>query len=164
MTKVTNIVFGGLGGQGVLTASDILADAVCRAGFDVKKSELHGMSQRGGSVSSDVRYGAVVLSPMVPLGEADYLVVLEPTQIEPNRPVLRPDGVLIPPEVIPPDGLKNKKSFNVAMLGALSAFLDIPETVWLDAVHARLAAKLHRLNDEAFAYGRKAAQAHFHLS
>lgn len=164
MTKVTNIVFGGLGGQGVLTASDILADAVCRAGFDVKKSELHGMSQRGGSVSSDVRYGAVVLSPMVPLGEADYLVVLEPTQIEPNRPVLRPDGVLIPPDVIPPDGLKNKKSFNVAMLGALSAFLDIPEPAWLDAIHARLAAKLHRLNDEAFAYGRKAARARFHLS
>ena len=55
MDKVTNIVLGGLGGQGVLTASDILADVVFRAGYDVKKSELHGMSQRGGSVSSDVR-------------------------------------------------------------------------------------------------------------
>jgi indolepyruvate ferredoxin oxidoreductase beta subunit len=64
--RVTNIVLGGLGGQGVLTASDILADAAFRAGFDVKKSELHGMSQRGGSVSSDVRYGPRVLSPMVP--------------------------------------------------------------------------------------------------
>ncbi|TCJ18940.1 pyruvate ferredoxin oxidoreductase [Parasulfuritortus cantonensis] len=164
MAKVTNIVFGGLGGQGVLTASDILADAVARAGFDVKKSELHGMSQRGGSVSSDVRYGPTVLSPMVPVGEADYLVVLEATQVEPNQPVLRPDGILIPPDVIPPDGLKNKKSFNVAMLGALSAFLDIPEATWLDAIHARLAAKLHRLNDEAFALGRKSARARFNLS
>ncbi len=164
MDKVTNIVLGGLGGQGVLTASDILADAVFRAGFDVKKSELHGMSQRGGSVSSDVRYGPHVHSPMVPAGEADFLLVLEPTQVEVNRPVLRPEGVLIPPDVIPPDGLKNKKSFNVAMLGALSAFLDIPESAWLDAIHARLAAKLHRLNDEAFAFGRKAARDRFHLS
>lgn len=164
MDKVTNIVLGGLGGQGVLTASDILADAVFRAGFDVKKSELHGMSQRGGSVSSDVRYGVHVFSPMVPVGEADFLLVLEPTQVEVNRPVLRPEGVLIPPDVIPPDGLKNKKSFNVAMLGALSAFLDIPESAWLDAIHARLAAKLHRLNDEAFALGRQAARDRFHLS
>jgi len=164
MDKITNIVLGGLGGQGVLTASDILADAVFRAGFDVKKSELHGMSQRGGSVSSDVRYGVHVFSPMVPAGEADYLLVLEPTQVEVNRPVLRPEGVLIPPEVIPPDGLKNKKSFNVAMLGALSAFLEIPESAWLDAIHARLAAKLHRLNDEAFALGRQAARDRFHLS
>lgn len=164
MDKVTNIVLGGLGGQGVLTASDILADVVFRAGYDVKKSELHGMSQRGGSVSSDVRYGLVVHSPMVPLGEADFLLVLEPTQVDVNKSVLRPEGVLIPPDVIPPDGLKNKKSFNVAMLGALSAFLDIPESIWLDAIHARLAAKLHRLNDEAFAYGRQAARERFHLS
>lgn len=163
-SQVINIVLGGLGGQGVLTASDILADAAFRAGFDVKKSELHGMSQRGGSVSSDVRYGPRVLSPMVPSGEADYLLVLEPTQVDVNRPVLKAAGVLIPPDVIPPDALKNKKSFNVAMLGALSALLDIPETAWLDAIHARLAAKLHRLNDEAFALGRQAANERFHLS
>jgi indolepyruvate ferredoxin oxidoreductase beta subunit len=50
------------------------------------------------------------------------------------------------------------------MLGALSALLDIPETAWLDAIHARLAAKLHRLNDEAFALGRQAAHDRFHLS
>ena len=157
MNKVTNIVLGGLGGQGVLTASDILADAAFRAGFDVKKSELHGMSQRGGSVSSDVRYGARVLSPMVTAGEADFLLVLEPTQVDVNRPVLKPDGVLIAIEIIPEGAVKNKKSLNVAMLGALSALLDIPETAWLDAIHARLAAKLHRLNDESFAIGREAA-------
>jgi indolepyruvate ferredoxin oxidoreductase beta subunit len=161
MNQVTNIVLGGLGGQGVLTASDILADAAFRAGFDVKKSELHGMSQRGGSVSSDVRYGPRVLSPMVPGGEADFLLVLEATQIEVNRPVLRPAGVLIAPDVIPDGAIKNKKSLNVAMLGALSALLDIPESVWLDAIHARLATKLHRLNDEAFAIGRAAAVARY---
>lgn len=164
MNTVTNIVLGGLGGQGVLTASDILADAAFRAGFDVKKSELHGMSQRGGSVSSDVRYGPKVLSPMVPAGEADFLLVMEPTQVEVNRLVLKASGVLIPPDVIPPNALKNKKSFNVAMLGALSALLDIPEAPWLYAIHARLAAKLHRINDEAFALGRQAARDRFHLS
>jgi len=58
-----NVVVAGLGGQGVLKASDILADVAFSAGLDVKKSELHGMSQRGGSVSSDVRFGERVFSP-----------------------------------------------------------------------------------------------------
>ena len=79
---VTNIVFAGLGGLGVLRASDILAEAAFLAGFDVKKSEIHGMSQRGGSVRSDVRFGAEVLSPMITAGEADCLVVLHPSQVE----------------------------------------------------------------------------------
>ena len=90
MNKVTNVVIAGLGGQGVLKASDILADAVFRCGYDVKKSEIHGMSQRGGSVSSDVRFGRRVDSPMVPPGMADYLVVLSEDQAEPNRHMVRP--------------------------------------------------------------------------
>ncbi len=98
--KITNVVIAGLGGQGVITASDILAEAAFRAGRDVKKSELHGMSQRGGSVTSDVRFGAQVFSPMVPRGEADFLVVLAGDQVEPNRHALRPGGRLIPPEWI----------------------------------------------------------------
>jgi indolepyruvate ferredoxin oxidoreductase beta subunit len=68
MRGVTNIVIAGLGGQGVRTASDIVADVALHAGFDVKKSELHGMSQRGGSIASDVRFGHEVFSPMVPAG------------------------------------------------------------------------------------------------
>jgi indolepyruvate ferredoxin oxidoreductase beta subunit len=157
MNKVNNVVIAGLGGQGVLKASDILADAAFRAGYDVKKSELHGMSQRGGSVSSDVRFGEQVWSPMVPAGEADVLVVLEETQVEVNRPVLRPDGVLIGPDRIAAGALKNRKSLNVALLGALSAVLEIPEDHWLAAIHANLAPKLHALNDQAFALGRAAA-------
>ena len=61
--RLINVVVAGLGGQGVLKASDILADVALRAGFDVKKSEIKGMSQRGGSVTSDVRFGQIVLSP-----------------------------------------------------------------------------------------------------
>lgn len=82
MSKITNIMIAGLGGQGVLKASDIVAEAAFEAGFDVKKSEVHGMSQRGGSVTSEIRYGADVASPMIPAGETDYMVVLDDTQIE----------------------------------------------------------------------------------
>ncbi len=156
--STTNIVIAGLGGQGIITASDILAEAAFRAGFDVKKSELHGMSQRGGSVTSDVRYGERVLSPMVPPGEADVLLVLEPTQVEINRPLLRANGVLLTTAVIPDGALKSQKSLNVAMLGALSSVLEIDEGHWLAAMHAHLAEKLHRINDEAFALGRGCAQ------
>jgi indolepyruvate ferredoxin oxidoreductase beta subunit len=102
--KVTNVVFAGLGGQGVLKASDILSDAAFHAGFDVKKSEVHGMSQRGGSVTSDVRYGREVFSPMVPAGEADYLVVLDSTQVASSRHLLREGGVLIAPEIVLKEG------------------------------------------------------------
>ena len=153
--RVTNIVVAGLGGQGVLKASGIVSDAAFRAGFDVKQSELHGMSQRGGSVSSDVRFGREVFSPMVPTGEADYLVVVAPDQIEVNRHQLRPGGVLITPDTIDAKNLSNKKSFNVALLGVLSRHLALAETVWLDAIRAAFPEKLHAANLEAFALGRK---------
>ncbi|WP_295389739.1 indolepyruvate oxidoreductase subunit beta [uncultured Thiodictyon sp.] len=158
MNTVHNVVIAGLGGQGVIKASDILADAAFRAGYDVKKSELHGMSQRGGSVSSDVRFGPQVWSPMVPAGEADALVVLEETQVEVNRGVLRPDGVLIGPELLDAEALKNKKSLNVTLLGALSTQLPIAQEHWLAAIHANLAPKLHKLNEQSFSLGRAAAE------
>jgi indolepyruvate ferredoxin oxidoreductase, beta subunit len=152
--KVTNVVIGGLGGQGVLKASDILADAAVRAGYDVKKSELHGMSQRGGSVSSDVRFGPRVLSPMVPAGEADFLLILTADQVEPNRHVLREGGGLILPDRVDPNRLLNRKSLNVALLGVLSRQLPIAEEHWLAAIRANLAEKLHEANLQAFALGR----------
>jgi indolepyruvate ferredoxin oxidoreductase beta subunit len=152
--KVTNIVIAGLGGQGVLKASDILAEAALRAGWDVKKSELHGMSQRGGSVSSDVRFGTRVLSPMVPWGEADYLVILEENQVEPNRHLLRSGGVMLTPDMIDATHLGNKKALNIALLGRLSHSLDISEAFWLEAIRANLPEKLHELNAKAFSLGR----------
>ena len=156
---VTNVVIAGLGGQGVLKASDILADAAFLAGLDVKKSEIHGMSQRGGSVTSDVRFGRRVLSPMVPAGEADFLVVLAEDQVEVNRPALRPGGVVVPASLIDEAALSNRRSINVALLGALSAHLDINESAWLQAVRANLPEKLHAVNEQAFAVGKAAARA-----
>jgi hypothetical protein len=74
---VTNILVAGVGGQGVILASDIMADTFLEAGYDVKKSEVHGMAQRGGSVSSHVRFGEKVYSPIIKMGEVDYLCVME---------------------------------------------------------------------------------------
>ena len=162
--RVTNVVLAGLGGQGVIKASDILAEAALRAGLDVKKSEIHGMSQRGGSVTSDVRFGPKVLSPMVPAGEADFLVVLEPSEVEVARPLLRAGGVLLSPDLIPDADLPNKRSLNVALLGALSQYLDIPPETLLDAVRAALPERLHRVNEQAFELGRKLAAPHGTIS
>ena len=160
-SRVTNIVFAGLGGQGVLKASDIAAAAAFRAGFDVKKSELHGMSQRGGSVTSDVRYGQRVQSPMVPPGEAEFLVVIAPDQVEVNRWQLRGDGKLIDATMIDQGALPNKKALNVALLGILSVLLDIPEECWIEAIRENLPEKLHQANFAAFSTGRQIARTEF---
>jgi len=153
-SDITNIVIAGLGGQGVLKASDILASAVFRAGFDVKKSEIHGMSQRGGSVSSDVRFGKKVFSPMVPPGQADCLVVLSQSQVAVARPMLKADGVLIEPGMIDEARLSNKKSLNVALLGALARHLDLADNLWHAAIQSALPEKLHAANMQAFAVGK----------
>ena len=154
-TDVTNVVFAGLGGQGVLKASDILTDAVFRAGYEVKKSEIHGMSQRGGSVASDVRFGRTeVLSPMVPPGEADFVVVLAPDQVELSRSFLSEDGALLTPDLVEGIPGANTRTLNIAMLGALSTRLEIDEIHWQEAIHANLPEKYHQLNDRAFAAGR----------
>jgi len=150
----TNVVIAGLGGMGVLKASDILADVVFSAGLDVKKSELHGMSQRGGSVSSDVRFGKHVLSPMVPEGEADYLLVIAEDQVPVNAWALRPDGVLIEPSQIDEARLSNKKSVNVALLGVLSCHLPFSVEAWTDALRNNLPEKLQAVNLQAFSMGR----------
>ncbi len=154
----TNVVVAGLGGQGVVKASDVLADAVFRCGLDVKKSEIHGMSQRGGSVASDVRFGPKVQSPMIPHGQADFLIVVAPDQVDVNRHVLKNQGMLISPESLAKaPGKLQAKSINVALLGVLSAALDIPLDIWEDAIRANFAEKHHRLNLEAFQQGRQAA-------
>ncbi len=154
--NVTNVVIAGLGGQGVLTCSDILAEAAFRGGADVKKAEVHGMSQRGGSVACDVRFGADVRSPMVPAGLANFLLVLNEDQVEVARPVLAGDGVLLTPAGIEVDTLANRRCLNVAMLGQLSRRLDIDERHWHDAICAVLPEKLHEANLQAFQVGRDA--------
>ena len=152
--KTTNVRFAGLGGMGVIKASDIFADVVFRLNHDVKKAEVHGMSQRGGSVQSDVRFGGEVHSPMIPDGACDFLVVLEPTQIEVVRGGLKPGGVLLTPADIAADKLPTAKALNVALLGRLSKHFDFPDAIWRESLRANFPEKLHAANDTAFAIGR----------
>jgi len=152
--NVTNIVIAGLGGQGVLKASDIIADVAFDSSLDVKKSEVHGMSQRGGSVASDVRFGRRVFSPMVPEGEADFLVVVSADQVPVNQYMLRPGGVLIDPSQIDESKLRNKKSINVALLGVLSRNLPFTDQAWADAIRRNLPEALFETNVDAFQLGK----------
>jgi indolepyruvate ferredoxin oxidoreductase beta subunit len=93
--ETTSILMVGVGGQGIVLASDVLAQAAHYAGHDVKKSEVHGMSQRGGSVSSDVRFGQSVHSPRTPPGDVDYLVAFEKLEALRYLHYLAPAGNLI---------------------------------------------------------------------
>ncbi len=77
MNEVKNILLVGVGGQGTILASKILTSGLVKAGYDVKMSEIHGMSQRGGSVSTQVRFGDKVYSPIVGKGSADVVVAFE---------------------------------------------------------------------------------------
>lgn len=155
--SVTNIKIAGLGGMGVLSASYVLAEAVFLAGYDVKKAEVHGMSQRGGSVASDIRFGKRVLSPMIPIGEVDFLIALAPDWVDLHRAELRPAGKLIVAADVAE--LANKRALNVALLGLLSRSLPIPEAIWHAALAKGFPEKLHASNLAAFQLGRDAADA-----
>ncbi len=152
--NITNIRMAGLGGQGIIRASDILAEVAFRSGVDVKKSELHGMSQRGGSVSSDVRFGPRVYSPMIPKGGADYLIIVSPDQVENNLPALKPGGVLIKSDAIPETELPNKKTLNLALLGVLSKHLPFSEELWLSTIEESFEPSFYAANEKAFKLGR----------
>jgi indolepyruvate ferredoxin oxidoreductase beta subunit len=105
---VTNIAIVGVGGQGILLASELLAQAALGAGYAVKKNELHGMAQRGGSVVSEVRFGETVYSPVIPEGAADGLVALELLEALRGTHRLRAGGFVVAddlrirPSVSPP--------------------------------------------------------------
>ena len=93
MTK--SILLVGVGGQGTILASKILTTGLMQAGYDVKMSEIHGMSQRGGSVSSQVRYGERVDSPVIEKGAADIIVAFEQMEALRNLDYLKEDGKLV---------------------------------------------------------------------
>ena len=91
----TNVVLVGVGGQGILLASAIVATAALDSGYDVKTNEIHGMAQRGGSVLAQVRYGEKVYSPLVPKGTATVLASLEKTEAIRYVDYLAPDGLAV---------------------------------------------------------------------
>lgn len=93
--QVTSIMIVGVGGQGTLLASRILGHALLSQGYDVKVSEVHGMSQRGGSVVTYVKYGSQVFSPVVEKGEADVILAFERLEAARALPYLKKSGQLI---------------------------------------------------------------------
>ncbi|HPV39164.1 MAG TPA: 2-oxoacid:acceptor oxidoreductase family protein [Candidatus Hydrogenedentes bacterium] len=167
MKPVTNVIIAGVGGQGVVKASDILTEAVFRAGFDVKKSEIHGMSQRGGSVASDIRFGEQVLSPMVPPGEADFILVMSEDEAQAVESQLKEGGTLLTPESLPgymdededededEETRLRLRCMNVALLGGLSTLLDIPDSCWREALCANLPKRAWEFNEKVFQLGRE---------
>lgn len=90
-----SILLVGVGGQGTILASKILTEGLARRGYDVKMSEIHGMSQRGGSVTTHVRFGSKVASPVVPEGEADVLVAFEKVEAARWLQYLKKGGTLV---------------------------------------------------------------------
>lgn len=94
-SQVLNFSLVGVGGQGTILASNVLAELGLSLGYDVKKAEVHGMSQRGGSVTSYVRWGEKVFSPIVPEGEADILVAFEKMEAARFYYHLRPGGLAL---------------------------------------------------------------------
>ena len=107
MTKdTTNIILVGVGGQGIILASEVLSEVALLAGFDVRKSEVHGMAQRGGSVSSHVRFGKDMKSPLIETGTADYMLAFEKVEgmrssdfLSPGATIIMNDTEIIPPTV-----------------------------------------------------------------
>lgn len=95
MQNTKNIMIVGVGGQGTLLASRILGNAVISEGYDVKVSEVHGMSQRGGSVVTYVKYGDKVFSPIIDRGEADMILAFEKLEAARALPYLKEGGTVI---------------------------------------------------------------------
>lgn len=95
LSPVINVIMTGVGGQGVLLASDILVQVAMEANFDTKKSEVHGMAQRGGSVISQVRYGTKIYSPLIEPGTADVIVAFEKLEALRYLDMLKPGGIVV---------------------------------------------------------------------
>ena len=133
MNNTKGIMIVGVGGQGTLLASRILGSVLIGQGYDVKMSEVHGMSQRGGSVTTHVRFGSKVSSPIVPVGEADVLVAFEKVEAVRWLNYLKKDGTLVVNDfeiyslpvltgaAVYPDGIIEKLMAEVPKLKVLNA-------------------------------------------
>ncbi|PNU19025.1 indolepyruvate oxidoreductase subunit beta [Geothermobacter hydrogeniphilus] len=137
---IFNIVIAGVGGQGVLMASRVLAESALASGLDIKQNEVHGMAQRGGSVISFVRMGEKVASPVVMPGSADLLISFEPLEALRYLHYLKPGGRLV----------YNKISINPSTVAAGLA-------VYPDDVEDQIAASCgNALGVDALAIAREA--------
>ncbi|MBP9958217.1 MAG: indolepyruvate oxidoreductase subunit beta, partial [Synergistaceae bacterium] len=134
MTK--SILLVGVGGQGTILASKLLTIGLMQAGYDVKMSEIHGMSQRGGSVSSQVRFGKDVQSPVIELGGADILVSFEKMEALRWLEYLRPNGVVV------------VNDYQISPMPVVSGIAEYADTI-IDELNAKVKTTLINAFDEA---------------
>ena len=177
MTK--NIMIVGVGGQGSLLASKLLGHLLLSEGYDVKVSEVHGMSQRGGSVVTYVRFGEKVYSPIIDKGEAARYVAFlrEGGKIVVNTQEIDPMPVITGAASYPGQLLEkmqalhiqvdamdclslaqkagSSKAVNIVLMGRLSKYFDIPEEKWLKAIEECVPEKFAAMNKKAFKLGRE---------
>ncbi len=125
MPDVTNVMLVGVGGQGTILVGTILSKGIVGSGCDVKMSEIHGMAQRGGSVSTQVRYGEVVYSPIISRGEADVLVSFEAMEAVRWLDFVKPSGKVI------------VNDMEIASAPILSGKMDYPQGV-LDVLKSKV--------------------------
>ena len=127
MSNTTNIMIVGVGGQGTLLASRILGNVVIREGYDVKVSEVHGMSQRGGSVVTYVKFGQKVHSPIIDQGEADIILAFELLEAYRALPYLKTGGRLIvnDQQINPMPVITGTADYPADILGKLRASGDL---------------------------------------
>ena len=140
MSDIKNILLAGVGGQGTLLASEVLSEVMMMAGMDVKKNEIHGMSQRGGSVVSHVRYGTKVYSPIIPEGEVDILFSFELLETCRYLPLLRKDAQVIVNslKIAPPSVALGKQDYPEDLVEKITA--QFPSTIVVDGLDLALEA------------------------
>jgi indolepyruvate ferredoxin oxidoreductase, beta subunit len=131
---VTNVLIVGVGGQGIILASDVLSKAAAKAGLDVKKNEIHGMAQRGGSVSSHVRFGKEVNSPIIKTGEADVLASFELMETVRYWPFMSESGKLIVNDhkILPPAVFTGQQPYPEGIVDQLKE--RIPDAVIVNGI------------------------------
>jgi indolepyruvate ferredoxin oxidoreductase beta subunit len=121
-----DVFLAGVGGQGTLLASEVLGEAFLLSGYDVKKSEVHGMAQRGGAVTTHLRFGTKVHSPLIEPGKADLLIAFEKMEGLRFAHYLRPGGTLVVSvqEIYPPSVATGRESYPADALERLAAVTD----------------------------------------
>jgi indolepyruvate ferredoxin oxidoreductase beta subunit len=140
MGKSYSFILAGVGGQGTILASNVLAEVALAAGFDVKKSEVHGMAQRGGTVNTHVRWDSErVYSPLVGLGEADMLLAFEEAEALRYADYLKPGGAAV------------VNQHTIKPITVTSGGAPYPTEVDLQAVYAELTDRLHLVPGTAIA-------------
>ena len=167
--KTKNIMIVGVGGQGTLLASKLLGRLLLTRDYDIKVSEVHGMSQRGGSVVTYVRWGDKVYSPIVDKGQADFILSFELLEAARYAEWLNPEGTIITntqkvnPMPVITDALSlaeeagSSKAVNLVLLGRLSNyFSDFTEEEWMSAIEQSVPPKFLDMNKKAFHLGRNA--------